>query len=869
MHTGQSERPPASTSSAGMRRGRIEPELLVVGASTITLGLGLAQNYGHDTITLVALLISLPLVAVSPRARVLVLIFGGLLVFESSAVVSLLKSAYLGVASVALLAAITRLVYRPDRRTLGLLKPMVIGAAFFAGVVVVSLLVATAERTALSDWLRDAAPYFLFCTIPIFALDFGTSMSRRYLISVLIAAGVLAALSFFVEWAGNLRQYFHLPISHLLLPSPLLPAALLCFSSSRAIASRWKARIQWTALSGALVAVLALLTGTRALAAVLLIVPLIVLLASRDRIAIRIFRGLLLAGSVLAIGLVITWLVVHVTGSNPLLLPDRFATVQVPTGDLSYRLRVQEFAAAAAVFLSSPLLGAGPGHIFHWTPILGSAWNTFTLDTGMVVPAKFGLVGVTALIAIGVTLVSFLQKTALTIRTTASWAALVAFATVGAIWLVLGSPFEDKGFTFGMILILALVLADYKASVPALEVGAGHRSSSTTRVVTIWSTYGDYHVARVKALAEHGFEVVPFAHGDSDPTYPFFQTKPDSLVVTNRGPVDRVNPVLSLLRTLRLLRIHQPDIVLTIGYERSESLAACLYARTSREKGGRRPVAILMVENRADDHPRNYLVERVKSVYLRLFDGFLASGSDSRDYLEQLAVPRSRIELGYSCVDNERIATLAANHRLMSRDENQTTGYFLTVARLVAKKNIAGVLRAFQTCLQSVSGSMLPISLVVCGDGPERGAIEDLIGQLDLGSSVHLLGEVTGIEAITKQLAGCKALVLASTRDETWGLVVNEAMAAGCPVLVSKQCGCARDLVEVGINGFLFDGENPDELAQHMLRLLANNDLVEAMGERSKQIISGFSPARFAASASKLATSAGVSQPTGAVATNV
>jgi glycosyltransferase involved in cell wall biosynthesis len=46
--------------------------------------------------------------------------------------------------------------------------------------------------------------------------------------------------------------------------------------------------------------------------------------------------------------------------------------------------------------------------------------------------------------------------------------------------------------------------------------------------------------------------------------------------------------------------------------------------------------------------------------------------------------------------------------------------------------------------------------------------------------------------------------VHASTTEQ-WGLVVNEAMAAGLPVLVSDRCGCAPDLVEVGVNGFTFD----------------------------------------------------------------
>jgi len=78
------------------------------------------------------------------------------------------------------------------------------------------------------------------------------------------------------------------------------------------------------------------------------------------------------------------------------------------------------------------------------------------------------------------------------------------------------------------------------------ELGASNSSGDQRRrVVTIWSTYGDYHVARVRALVEYGFEVIPFAHRDLDPMYPFFQAKPESLVVVNSGLHAEVNALTS------------------------------------------------------------------------------------------------------------------------------------------------------------------------------------------------------------------------------------------------------------------------------------------------------------------------------------
>jgi glycosyltransferase involved in cell wall biosynthesis len=263
-------------------------------------------------------------------------------------------------------------------------------------------------------------------------------------------------------------------------------------------------------------------------------------------------------------------------------------------------------------------------------------------------------------------------------------------------------------------------------------------------------------------------------------------------------------------------------------------------------------VTILMLDNRAQDHRRRWFVELAKSIYLKIFDGFLVSGSDSRDYMQKLGIPLSKIGLGYNCVDNNEIARLVAKERSTGQVRGRTSGYFLSISRLVAKKNVLGLVRAYRSYLNQLPSSATGIPLVICGEGPERGAIERLIEESGLEHSVSLVGEASGMEAVARYLAGCKALVLASTANETWGLVVNEAMAAGCPLLVSTQSGCARDLVDKGLNGFTFDAFDCDNLARHMLWFSRNEERLEAMGQRSIAIVERFTPAVFATSVSTL-----------------
>jgi glycosyltransferase involved in cell wall biosynthesis len=90
------------------------------------------------------------------------------------------------------------------------------------------------------------------------------------------------------------------------------------------------------------------------------------------------------------------------------------------------------------------------------------------------------------------------------------------------------------------------------------------------------------------------------------------------------------------------------------------------------------------------------------------------------------------------------------------------------------------------------------------------------------------------------------AFIHASTTEQ-WGLVVNEAMASGLPVLVSNRCGCAQDLVREGVNGFTFDPYNVEEMANVMLRLTETpKHRLTEMGDASRQLISAWGPERFA-----------------------
>jgi glycosyltransferase involved in cell wall biosynthesis len=119
------------------------------------------------------------------------------------------------------------------------------------------------------------------------------------------------------------------------------------------------------------------------------------------------------------------------------------------------------------------------------------------------------------------------------------------------------------------------------------------------------------------------------------------------------------------------------------------------------------------------------------------------------------------------------------------------------------------------------------------------------VRELGLAGAVRLPGFIQ-YEALPSYYGLAGAFVHAST-SEQWGLVVNEAMASGLPVLVSERCGCAPDLVEDGINGSTFDPHDVEELAGLMQRVAAMTDQRRlAMGRAGQRIVADWGPERFA-----------------------
>jgi 1,2-diacylglycerol 3-alpha-glucosyltransferase len=407
-----------------------------------------------------------------------------------------------------------------------------------------------------------------------------------------------------------------------------------------------------------------------------------------------------------------------------------------------------------------------------------------------------------------------------------------------------------------------------------------------TRVAVLFSRFGPYHHARLKAAGAR-LQVTGVEFSNVDTTYAwdlvegadgFNRLTLFSGMAVNELPASRIfNRVGQALDQL------QPQVVAIPGWYDRCSMAALRWC------GSHGIPVVVMSETTAWDVERKWLKETMKRRLMKLCAAGLVGGRAHADYLEQLGIERTKIFFGYDAVDNEYFQTKAdeirkhpptqsygATGKVESRNKyGLPERYFLASARFIEKKNLPRLLQAFARYRELAAkvenrnqpgevasqrlhgpGKAEIWDLVLLGDGPLKSDLCHLISDLRLDACVHLPG-FKQYDELPVYYSLASAFVHASATEQ-WGLVVNEAMASGLPVLVSNRCGCAQDLVQEGKNGFTFDPYNVEQLAQLMLKLSPLNPekgrgphgalrpQLSAFGSESHRIISQWGPERFA-----------------------
>jgi glycosyltransferase involved in cell wall biosynthesis len=356
-------------------------------------------------------------------------------------------------------------------------------------------------------------------------------------------------------------------------------------------------------------------------------------------------------------------------------------------------------------------------------------------------------------------------------------------------------------------------------------------------VALAWLRFGPYHHARA-AAARAALPLVTLELSPVDKVnyWDIISSDHDDHHVVSTEDPCRLDMTQLRVRSWAILDRLEPSVLAVPGWGHrwARILHAWALARSV-------PTVVMSASN-SHDGARNRWVEGLKRQVVSRFDAGLVGGREGARYLESLGIPASRIAVGYDAVDNAHFSHPSASAVDLVRKQAPRVPFFLASARFVEKKNLLRLVEAYRRYRDLTEEA--PWDLVLLGDGPLRQSILERCTRLDLGDCVHLPGFRQYAE-LPAWYSQAKCFVLPST-SEQWGLVVNEAMAAGLPVLVSAQCGCAPDLVRPGVNGFTFDPRAPERLARLMLRVAHGDVDGAAMGRASREVVADWGVDRFA-----------------------
>jgi glycosyltransferase involved in cell wall biosynthesis len=274
-----------------------------------------------------------------------------------------------------------------------------------------------------------------------------------------------------------------------------------------------------------------------------------------------------------------------------------------------------------------------------------------------------------------------------------------------------------------------------------------------------------------------------------------------------------------------------PDAVLMYGWNFKSHL------RVMRYYHRKLPVLFRGDSTLLDEQPgiKKMLRRLVLKMVYRSIDIALYAGKANKDYFKAHGLKETELVFMPHAIDNNRFAPT---------DENVNAGkalrqklnipaealVFLFAGKLEEIKQPVALAEAFFAVADENS------YLIIAGSGKLKDKLTaDFGGQ----PNIRFL-DFQNQQQMPALYASCDVFVLPSL-TETWGLSVNEAMAAGKAILCSDACGAAYDLVDTGANGMICKRGNIDSLKQALASFIAQPAEVKKMGERSADIISSFS----------------------------
>lgn len=353
------------------------------------------------------------------------------------------------------------------------------------------------------------------------------------------------------------------------------------------------------------------------------------------------------------------------------------------------------------------------------------------------------------------------------------------------------------------------------------------------KAMILYEHCSPHQVTAVKAaqacFAQSGHTLVPaeLYSGSLDYGWTFADMARPSDWVCFFPKHQQISNVKRFRETLRQIKHHQVDVLVLNGW----------YSRfvwwLRAMRSFLRSKLVIVSDSVVWDHPRSTLKEKVKRWFVKGMHAGFVAGHPQQEYLYSLGMPMERMSLGNDVVDNALYAHIP--ERQSHEGRKLVIG---TAARLIPKKNLQAAMQAFSQVLQAHPDWNVEWRLA--GRGPLETELKQLAA--DLRAPVVFAGFV-GYHDMPGFYGGLD-LYWQPSLSEPWGLVINEAMASGLPVLASDRCGCARDLV-MSENGWIH-GIDIASMAHSLGQAIEHHTRWATMGQASRNLIQHWGPERYA-----------------------
>jgi glycosyltransferase involved in cell wall biosynthesis len=304
----------------------------------------------------------------------------------------------------------------------------------------------------------------------------------------------------------------------------------------------------------------------------------------------------------------------------------------------------------------------------------------------------------------------------------------------------------------------------------------------------------------------------------------------DWICLFPNDPIETLNPSATKKAVMDKLDDLNPDVVMAGAIAFTSGAAAVDWAKR------RHKAVVIFDDSKKEDVKRNRIVDTIKKIIYSHVDAVFCPSADWLDTYTYWGFRKQAVFYGVDVVDNAFWQANEVEKRLELPEK-----YLLAVGRQIERKNFRTLIEAFIQLTDN--GQNTGVSLLLAGEGTERSSLEKSIPEKY--RSIVRFYPFQDQTALRVMYRHALAFILPSRSDQ-WGLVVNEAMASGLPVIVSRRCGCANSLVVEGENGFVFSPENRQELISCMEKIIKRSqESLSGMRAKSREIIRRWDLDRF------------------------